>query len=74
MAQERKNGCLENIANIPRCLQTSAECQEAKSPLGSDDLTTNKSLTFFDAYPQSSSMLWNYSKCGVYTVESEAGC
>jgi hypothetical protein len=25
-------------------------------------------------YPQSSSMLWNYSKCGVYTVESEAGC
>jgi hypothetical protein len=26
------------------------------------------------AYPQSSSTLWNYSKCGVYTVESEAGC
>jgi hypothetical protein len=25
-------------------------------------------------YPQSSSTLWNYSKCGVYTVESEAGC
>jgi hypothetical protein len=24
--------------------------------------------------PQSSSTLWNYSKCGVYTVESEAGC
>jgi hypothetical protein len=24
-------------------------------------------------YPQSSSTLWNYSKCGVYTVESEAG-
>jgi hypothetical protein len=23
--------------------------------------------------PQSSSTLWNYSKCGVYTVESEAG-
>jgi hypothetical protein len=20
------------------------------------------------------STLWNYSKCGVYTVESEAGC
>jgi hypothetical protein len=26
------------------------------------------------SYPQSSSTLWNYSKCGVYTVESEAGC
>jgi hypothetical protein len=25
-------------------------------------------------FPQSSSTLWNYSKCGVYTVESEAGC
>jgi hypothetical protein len=25
-------------------------------------------------YPQSSSKLWNYSKCGVYTVEGEAGC
>jgi hypothetical protein len=25
-------------------------------------------------YPQSSSTLWNCSKCGVYTVESEAGC
>jgi hypothetical protein len=25
-------------------------------------------------YPQSSSTLWDYSKCGVYTVESEAGC
>jgi hypothetical protein len=25
-------------------------------------------------YTQSSSTLWNYSKCGVYTVESEAGC
>jgi hypothetical protein len=24
--------------------------------------------------PQSSSTLWNYSKCGVCTVESEAGC
>jgi hypothetical protein len=24
--------------------------------------------------PHSSSTLWNYSKCGVYTVESEAGC
>jgi hypothetical protein len=24
--------------------------------------------------PQSSTTLWNYSKCGVYTVESEAGC
>jgi hypothetical protein len=24
--------------------------------------------------PQSSSTLWNYSKCGIYTVESEAGC
>jgi hypothetical protein len=23
---------------------------------------------------QGSSTLWNYSKCGVYTVESEAGC
>jgi hypothetical protein len=29
---------------------------------------------FQAAYPQSSSTLWNYSKCGVYTVESEAGC
>jgi hypothetical protein len=26
------------------------------------------------AHPQSSSMLWNYTKCGVYIVESEAGC
>jgi hypothetical protein len=25
-------------------------------------------------YPQSISTLWNYSKCGIYTVESEAGC
>jgi hypothetical protein len=25
-------------------------------------------------HPQSSSTLWNYSKCGIYTVESEAGC
>jgi hypothetical protein len=25
-------------------------------------------------YPQCSSTLWNYSTCGVYTVESEAGC
>jgi hypothetical protein len=24
--------------------------------------------------PQSSSTLWNYSKCGIYTVESEAAC
>jgi hypothetical protein len=24
--------------------------------------------------PQSSSTLWNYSKCGVYTAKSEAGC
>jgi hypothetical protein len=24
--------------------------------------------------PQSSSTLWNYSKCGVCAVESEAGC
>jgi hypothetical protein len=23
---------------------------------------------------QGSYTLWNYSKCGVYTVESEAGC
>jgi hypothetical protein len=30
--------------------------------------------TLFEGHPQSSSTLWNYSKCGVYTVESEAGC
>jgi hypothetical protein len=29
---------------------------------------------YLKIYPQSSSTLWNYSKCGVYTVESEAGC
>jgi hypothetical protein len=29
---------------------------------------------YLPLYPQSSSTLWNYSKCGVYTVESEAGC
>jgi hypothetical protein len=28
----------------------------------------------YRTHPQSSSTLWNYSKCGVYTVESEAGC
>jgi hypothetical protein len=37
MAQERKNGFLENV-NISRCLQTSAECLETKSPLGIDDI------------------------------------
>jgi hypothetical protein len=43
------NGCLENVVNIPRCLQTSAECLEAKSPLGIDDLIIYKSLIIFDA-------------------------
>jgi hypothetical protein len=32
------------------------------------------SCTYVTDYPQSSSTLWNYRKCGVYTVESEAGC
>jgi hypothetical protein len=31
-------------------------------------------VCYMKRYPQSSSTLWNYSKCGVYTVESEAGC
>jgi hypothetical protein len=31
-------------------------------------------LIYWVQNPQSSSTLWNYSKCGVYTVESEAGC
>jgi hypothetical protein len=31
-------------------------------------------LVLHGSNPQSSSTLWNYSKCGVYTVESEAGC
>jgi hypothetical protein len=39
--------------------------------LGTTSLEANE-LSF--SYPQSSSTLWNYSKCGVYTVESEAGC
>jgi hypothetical protein len=30
--------------------------------------------TYQEGNPQSSSTLWNYGKCGVYTVESEAGC
>jgi hypothetical protein len=30
--------------------------------------------TAIQAYPESSSTLWNYSKWGVYTVDSEAGC
>jgi hypothetical protein len=49
MAQERKNGCLENIVNIPRRLQTPAECLEAKSPLAIYDLIIYKSMIFFDA-------------------------
>lgn len=48
MAQERKTSCLENVVNILRCLQTSAEYLEAKSPLGIDDLIISKSLVFFD--------------------------
>jgi hypothetical protein len=34
----------------------------------------SKATPFPSEDPQSSSTLWNYSKCGVYTVESEAGC
>jgi hypothetical protein len=32
-----------------RCLQTSVECLEAKSPFGIDDLIIYKSRIFFDA-------------------------
>jgi hypothetical protein len=30
--------------------------------------------TFISENPQSSSTQCNYSKCGVYTVENDAGC
>jgi hypothetical protein len=41
-----------------------------ESARGEEEEAVLKSLY----YPQSNSTLWNYSKCGVYTVESEAGC
>jgi hypothetical protein len=38
--------------------------------LGRDE----KCVNYVCGILQSSSTLWNYNKCGVYTVESEAGC
>jgi hypothetical protein len=35
---------------------------------------SEKLIRTYQTNPQSSSTLWNYSKCGVYTVESEEGC
>jgi hypothetical protein len=47
--------------------------REDRSVIPWSKLVDKKNLTE-NMYPQSSSTLWNYSKCGVYTVGSEAGC
>jgi hypothetical protein len=49
-------------------------CDLAPSGYGSSETLEITQRGLLLVYPQSSSTLWNYSKCGVYTVESEAGC
>jgi hypothetical protein len=51
-------------------IHTCSNPAEKKGPVFAPTLLS----TCYPVNPQSSSTLWNYSKCGVYTVESEAGC